>query len=103
MRPIQSEDGETREFLVIPPVGEWFYTNSLTMLQELERRFPTMKFTISAEPGQQDDSGFKLIPILGATDSNVPMLQWPSMDVIEDVLSCLAGFIVQSEKPQLLN
>ncbi|WP_432289248.1 hypothetical protein SLT36_31480 (plasmid) [Aminobacter sp. BA135] len=102
MRPIQSEDDETREFIVVPPSGEWFDSNHVYMAAELERRFPNMKFTVMVEGWSQDDRGFKLIPILGSADSNVPMLKWPSMEIVEDVLSCLAEFIVQSEKKPLL-
>lgn len=95
--PISSEDGETREFLIIPPAGDWFDTRRREMAIELERRFPDMKFTVTVESSEQDEKGFKVIPILGAADGNTPMLKWPSIDVLEEVLGCLAGFIVQSE------
>ncbi|WP_406873280.1 hypothetical protein WHT83_06165 [Aminobacter sp. P9b] len=101
--PIKAEDGETREFLVIPPAGAWFDTRRREIAIELERRFPDMKFTVTVESSEQDERAFKLIPILGAADGNTPMLKWPSMDVIEDVLNCLAGFIVQSETKPLLH
>ncbi|AMS39340.1 hypothetical protein HNQ95_006032 [Aminobacter ciceronei] len=101
--PIKAEDGETREFLVIPPAGVWFDTRRREIATELERRFPNMKFTVTMVSGEQDDRSFKVVPILGTADGKQPMLKWPSMDVIEEVLDCLAGFIVQSETKPILH
>ncbi|CAN7721248.1 hypothetical protein [Aminobacter sp. LjRoot7] len=101
--PIKTEGGETREFLVIPPAGVWFDTRRREIAIELERRFPNMKFTVTVVSGEQDDRDFKVIPILGAADGNQPMLKWASMDVIEEVLGCLAAFIVQSETKPILH
>jgi hypothetical protein len=106
MREILSENGETREFLVFPPAGLGFDAASKLreIAEELARSFPDMKFTVMTHGEPREERGFKLMPLLGAADSNKPMLQWPSIDVLETILSCLAGFIVQAEKeakPQL--
>jgi hypothetical protein len=103
MQPIRSEDGETREFLVIPPPGEWFDTNLGLIAAELDRRFPNMKFTLTKDARAPEEKAFQVIPILGAADGVQPMLKWPSIDVVEDVLECLAGFMMQSETKPILH
>ncbi|QOF69496.1 hypothetical protein IG197_16645 [Aminobacter sp. SR38] len=71
------------------------------MLSELERRFPDLKFTMNADASERDDKAFKLMPILGVADSEYPVLQWPDANIIADVLSCLADFIVQEKASRL--
>jgi len=100
MQEILSEDGETREFVVFPPAGLGFdaVSKQREIAEVLDRKFPNMRFTVTTQGEPREERGFKLMPLLGAADSNKPRLEWPSIDVFEAILVCLAGFIVQAEK-----
>lgn len=106
MPAVQSQDGETREFVVLLPEGELF--DALPKQREISeafrRWFPDMKFTLQPPGAKRVQHGVCIFPILDATESDRSMLKWPSPDLVVAILSCLAGSIVQAgsaTKPNL--
>ncbi|MEO5326475.1 hypothetical protein PV773_24495 [Mesorhizobium sp. CC13] len=95
MTDICSEDGECREFIVIPPEGDHFDDPiELMRIQDaLDERFPTMKFIVSISgPVRYED--FAVVPVLGVAGGAdpKPMLRPPAIDLLEDIATCLAQF-----------
>lgn len=100
MRTILSEDGETREFLVLFPKVE-FYDARLREIEEaLRSEFPNMKFTVRLDTDRKVEKGFGVMPILGAADTGQPMLEWPSTDVLTEVCVFIGGYVVQMDKAE---
>ena len=101
---VHSENGECREFLVVPPEGERFDRAStlLPVKEALERTFPGYKFIVSIEGPQRFHDWF-VVPVLGEVggDEGRPMLKGPSLATIQEIATCLAAF--NSEAKSRLN
>lgn len=94
MPPIRSQDGETREFVVLLPEGLFdSLPRHRAIAGAFSRRFPDMKFTLQPRGARQVQYGVCIFPVLGTKASDQPMLEWPSHDVLAAVVGCLASFI----------
>lgn len=100
MREILSEDGETREFLVLLPKGEFYDSRQREIEEALRREFPNMKFTLRIDDDERVERGFGVMPILGVADTGKPMLEWPSNDVLTEVCLFIGGYVVQKHKSE---
>lgn len=95
MIEIKSEEGETREFVVVPPEGAEF--DQPEKHREIEaaltNAFPSCKFQVTTVPTRYDD--FFFLPIMGVAGdpgNAQPMLKPPAIELVDEITRFLAEY-----------